>query len=169
MPTGPRVRLRPPRDADLGVLLAMRNDAVLQSQLMAHARPNDEAAVRAWLDRRLADPGAAFFVLADADSDRAVGFIQLLKLDPVSGHGELGIAVAPEAQGRGYGREALALLEAHAAGALGLRKILLTVLAANGGAIALYTRAGYREVGVLRQHYFHGGTYHDAQILEKLL
>lgn len=52
------------------------------------------------------------------------------------------IAIWPEYQRRGYGRELLGLLEAEAL-RLGAEKTLLNVWTDNPGALALYTRVGY--------------------------
>ncbi|MFN3430886.1 MAG: GNAT family N-acetyltransferase [Candidatus Sericytochromatia bacterium] len=169
MLTGSLVVLRAPQPADMAVLAAMRNDAALQRRLMAQARPNDAARVADWLNRRLGDPQGLFFVIAEAAADRAVGFVQLTGMDPVHGHGHLGIALVEAAQGRGYGQEAIQLLEAHARDVFGLRKIVLKVLVENEAAFRLYRKLGYREVGVLAEDFYHGGAHHDVRLMEHLL
>lgn len=169
MLTGSLVVLRAPVPADMPVLTAMRNDAALQRRLMAQPRPNDAARVQDWLNRRLGDPHGLFFVIAEATDDRAVGFVQLTGMDPVHGRADLGIALVATAQGRGYGRQAIELLEAHARDVFGLRKIGLRVLVENEAAFKLYRKLGYREVGVLAEDFYHGGAYHDVRVMEHLL
>ena len=54
--------------------------------------------------------------------------------------------LAPDARGRGLGRQALAFLEAEAR-ALGIRVLHLEVEAGNGRAETLYRRSGFRDNG----------------------
>lgn len=74
------------------------------------------------------------------------------------------VAVSPTAQGRGLGRLLLRELEERAA-AGGASGVLLEVRADNQAALALYARAGWRQVHVRRRYYQPGDV--DALILAK--
>ena len=67
------------------------------------------------------------------------------------------------------GQASLTLLEAYVREVFGLRKIVLEVLASNDGAIRLYLRHNYREVGRWQRHFRQGDDYADVVIMEKLL
>lgn len=137
------VSLRAWRESDLPVLTRIRSDEGLQAQLMARPKPND---VLQWLTRRTSDAAGAFFVIDDGGA--CAGFVQLTNIEKgVTAY--VGICVAPEAQGRGLGGEALALIEAHAAAQYDVRTVKLQVLTANVRAISLYERHGYRRVASL--------------------
>ena len=71
--------------------------------------------------------------------------------------------------GRGYASEAIGLLLGYAVRVLGLRKLLLEVLASNERAIRSYERAGFRTVGRLEAHFSSDGALHDVVIMERLL
>lgn len=169
MLTGTLVTLRAPQPGDRPVLKALRNDVPLQIQLMAEPRPNGDAQVDAWLERRLSEPDTLFAVIAEAGSDQAAGFCQLTNVDRLHGRADLGICLAASARGRGYAAEAIRLLERHAQEVLGLRKVVLKVLSTNEAARRLYAKVGYRTVGVLRAHFRHAGVYHDVEIMEHML
>ncbi len=167
--TGTLITLRPAKTADLPLLSALRNDVDLQLALMAVPRPNSRAHVKAWITRRTNDPQGAFFVLAWARDNQAIGFVQLTRIETLHRRAELGICLAEEARGSGAAREAMALLETYARAALGLRKLVLQVRADNRRAIALYNRCGFRRVGTLAAHHYAGGRLHNVQIMEKFL
>ena len=169
MLTGDLVILRKPLAEDINTLLEMRNDAELQSLLMADARPNDESAVRHWLDRRTTDANTLFFIITERSTDECAGFVQVVDIRPDHGHGRFGIAVHPRFRGRGFARESIALCEMYARESMNVRKIYLEVLSGNDAAIALYSRLQYREVGVLRNHFRSCGKWHDVTVMEKLL
>lgn len=76
------------------------------------------------------------------------------------------VAVVREAQGRGNGAAMLDALE-EAAGRRGATGALLEVRADNAPALALYERAGWRQLHVRRRYYQPGDV--DALILGKTL
>lgn len=169
MLTGNKVVLRAWANEDLPALQALRNDVPLQRQLMAQPKGSSLDQVRAWLTARSQTADAVFFVIADRASNQALGYVQLLDMDLFHGSGRLGICIGPQAQGHGYGGETLALLADYVRETFGLRKIVLEVLASNEGAIRLYLRHGYREVGRWQQHFRIASGYADVVIMEKLL
>ncbi len=165
---GQKIELRAWRDDDLPTLVALRNDLALQNLLMAQARPNSVEKVRRWLVDKSGSEDVLFFVIGDRDSGSCLGYLQLYNQRPLHGTAELGICLAPAAQRRGVGREALALLEDYAQRVFAIRKILLHVLADNPAA-GFYPRVGYREVGCLQAHARIDGSYRDVLVMERLL
>jgi RimJ/RimL family protein N-acetyltransferase len=169
MLVGTAISLRAPAPADLAALTALRNDAELQWGLMGTPHPSTPDLVQAWMAKRLADPLSAFFVIAEREGDQACGYVMIAEMSLVHGTGELGICLGRAHQGRGYGRESLALVERYVRDVFRLRKVVLRVLASNAGALALYEKTGYQTVGTHRAHFYHGGSFHDVTVMEKLL
>lgn len=137
--------------------------------LMALPRGSSLAKTREWVARMTSDPHTIFLVITGPSSSRVKGYIQLAHIDPLHGHGELGICLSPEARGQGYGADALKLLESHARRVFNLGKAVLRVLANHQPAVALYRKCGYTDVGVLREHFYQDGKRHDVRIMEKIL
>ena len=166
---GRKATLRAPGDADLELLFSLRNDVQLQQQLLAVPRPNTLQRVHDWLQRRLSDEQSVFFVVADRESGRGCGFLQIVHIDLLHQTGELGICLAPTERGKGYGREAITLAQRYVRSTFGMRKLTLQVLASNQSAIRLYQRLDYTVVGTLQRHFYFGGEYHDVVIMEHFL
>lgn len=169
MVTGEKVVLRAWLASDLPALQRMRNDLRLQRQLMTQPKGNSPDQVKDWLTARTKSPDGLFLVIACKSSDEAAGYVQIVGMDFVNGLGKLGICIEPAFQGKGYGGEALSLLESYLRDVFHLRKLTLEVLAENDAAIRMYTKHEYREVGCLRAHFFTGGGYSDVIIMEKLI
>lgn len=165
---GIKVMLRAWGAEDLGMLLEMRNDLSLQRQLMAQPRGNSLDQIRDWLSARTKSPDGVFLVIVGQPSGEMVGFIQAVGMDHINGIGRIGICIARGFQGKGYGGEAMALLESYLKEVFGLRKLMLEVLAENAVAIGMYLKHGYREVGRLQQHFYYDGEYAEVLIMEKL-
>jgi RimJ/RimL family protein N-acetyltransferase len=158
---------RPPREEDLTVLAALRNDLPTQYALLAAPRPNSLADVRAWVARRTQDPRALFFVVAD-EHDAAIGFSQVVAIDERSRHGVFGIAIDGGRRGCGHGRRAIERTCAAALADGRVDKLVLHV-AADSRARALYQTLGFREVGLHRRHYHAPDGWHDVAIMERFL
>jgi aminoglycoside 6'-N-acetyltransferase len=98
-----------------------------------------------------------------------VGLIQSSEeLDPLYRHAGIDIAVHPEFHGRGFGADALRALGRHLF-EQGHHRLTIDPAAANEAAIGVYTKVGFRPVGVLRD-YERGtdGTWHDGLLMDLL-
>lgn len=166
---GHEIVLRAWREDDLEPLELLRNNVALQSLLITQPRPNSSEKVRRWLVEKTGSEDVLFFIVAQRASQQCLGYIQLNNIQLLHGTADLGICLAPAAQGQGAGREAMALLERYAQQVFALRKIVLRVLVDNHGAVAFYVRLGFSEVGCLREHVYVNGLYHDVLIMEKRL
>jgi RimJ/RimL family protein N-acetyltransferase len=140
---------------------------------------------RALLDRWVADAEGRFFLLStssgrahDVDGllaspsnlvgmvlheGRPVGCVAYLDVAPDQRRAELRKMIGEaDMRGRGLMREAAELWVGYGVGALGLRKIYLTTLAAHIGNIKLNEEIGFRVEGILRNEVLVDGEPHDV-------
>lgn len=169
MLTGDAILLRQFIEGDIELLTSLRNNIELQEMLMAAPRPNSPQRVVEWLSRRLNDPQAVFFVIAQKADNHPIGYVQVTQIDFIHGLGELGVCLEKESQGLGFGAEVLDLLERYLSDVFHLRKLTLKVLLSNARAISLYTKAGFKKVGVYAKHHYYRQDYHDVLLMEKFL
>jgi diamine N-acetyltransferase len=169
MINGNLILLRPPSDRDIEFLIALRNNIKLQTQLMALPRANHQQKVKDWLNNHLNNPQSLFFIIAEKPTNQPCGYIQIVDIDWTHSYGNLGICIAPENQQKGYGKEAMILIEKYVMQIFDLRKIILKVLANNQPAIKLYQKIGYHTVGIHQKHFYHNHQFLDVMIMEKLL
>jgi [ribosomal protein S18]-alanine N-acetyltransferase len=107
----------------------------------------------------LLDPagwGARYFAADDIVDGRLAGFFVFTVADGVV---EIGLGLRPDLTGRGLGASFLACGLRYAAGHLEPRGYTLAVAAFNRRAIAVYERAGFREVE--RYDHFTSGALHE--------
>ncbi|WIV57360.1 GNAT family N-acetyltransferase [Amycolatopsis nalaikhensis] len=100
----------------------------------------------------------------------AVGVIQSSEeLDPLYRHAGIDIGVHPDFHGRGLGTDALRTLARHLF-ARGHHRLTIDPAAANEAAIRVYTKVGFRPVGVLRDYErAPDGTWHDGLLMDLLV
>ena len=168
-PRTSRVHLRAPQVRDLPVLEQWRSDPQAQLDLMLRVTKTDRAEVESWIARRTSDPEGDFRLVAAAEDDRAVGFVQLTKIHRASRRASLGLYVDPSVRGTGLASDALARMEQVARDQHGLRTIHLEVLVENERALRFWEAQGYRRTGTLPDHYTREGRTWAVALFEKQL
>lgn len=122
---------------------------------------------RAWLEAR---DGRHPVLVAVADGALA-GWASLNLFNPRRAYdhvADFSIYVDREWRGRGVGRRLLDALIGRAR-ALGYHKLVLSAFPWNAAGMAVYKRAGFREVGVYREPGRLDGRWVDTVVMEKIL
>ena len=120
--------------------------------------PWSENSIRQELENEL-----SFWLVAEEDGE-VVGYVGS---QTVLGESDvMNLAVSPNRRRRGIAKALMQALETHLAQA-GSEKLTLEVRASNEAAFALYTRLGFRQIGIRPNYYFH--PKEDARILGKEL
>jgi RimJ/RimL family protein N-acetyltransferase len=92
-----------------------------------------------------------------------IGFIALNNINYIHKICALGIVIGvQEAQGKGFGEEALRLIIGYAFNTLNLNKISVEVVAFNKKALSIYKKLGFIEEGRLKQQFYADGVYSDV-------
>lgn len=161
---GEQILLREYQMEDLPYARIWVNDPETTAMLSPRFLPpqsweDTEAYFRSVVEDR--NPGY-HFVIARKEDSAYLGQIDLFALQQVYRHAELGIVIG-EAHNRnkGYGREAIELLLGYAFDSCNLNRVHLAALADNLRGIHCYEACGFVREGVLRQHCYLNGAYHD--------
>ena len=149
-------RVRGWRDEDLAARVeAWRDPGLMRFMLQqAPAEPSLEDAAE-WLavrEGRRESGQALFLVVAERDSDEAVGAVWLWNVSLAEGCGEVGYWLLEHGRGRGHATRAVRLLVAYAFDRLGLERIELLTLPDNEPSKRVAERAGFQSEGLLRSY-----------------
>lgn len=157
----PAVTLRSRTAADLDALYGIAADLETWEERNPGrpALPTREA-WQARLEARESNPDGSMSFVIDVDG-AAVGTVGVFDIDEVARHGEVGIALAQHARGRGFGSEAMEQILAFAFLRGNLRRIHLEVIASNAAAIRVYEKLGFVTEGRQREHAWVRGGYED--------
>ncbi len=103
------------------------------------------------------------------EDHRLIGRISLVNIDLISRTAELSLVIGDRtAWGRGYGVEADALMLHYGFGFLNLHKIYAYVLEAHQNSVRILEENGLTREGVLREHIFRDGRYHNVLLYSVL-
>ncbi len=162
--TGARLSLTAYSAEDLDSLLPFFQDvSALRYYLPTTLRPfNYEQLgllLKDWND------GQTNFVFAVRCEGQICGLVNIDGLDFPNGHAEIGIAITDRLRrGQGLASEALGLLIDFACGELNLNRLWCRIISGNEPAVRLFSKAGFREEGVLRRHIRRSGDFRDMLI-----
>ena len=161
MPAEPEVALRAQTADDEAALYRIAADLdTFEERSPAAPAP---LTLEAFREREGRASGAATFVIT-VDGTVA-GRCTLFGEDPLARHAEVGIALLPEARGRGVGTAALRQLIEFGFRRRNVRRLHLIVIESNRAAIATYRKLGFVEEGRRREHCWVRGRYEDEVIM----
>ena len=158
------VVLRPLELADAEALFAAHGDARTHHYWSGPAHTDVEQ-TRAYIADTIAMTGAHVWAVTE-DGGAALGRIALFVQR--EGVGEIGIIMAPDAQGRGLASKGLQLVLDYGFGALDLHRIAADIDPDNNASISLFLRAGFQREGVLRGNWKTHLGVRDTVMMAKL-
>ena len=113
--------------------------------------------------------GSSVLLVVEVGGQVAGGIQYHEEPDPMYRHAGIDIYLGSHFQGRGAGREAVALLARYLFEQRGHHRITIDPAVANAQAIRSYTKVGFRPVGVMRQYERGGdGRFHDGLLMDLL-
>ena len=156
---GEDVTLQTVEEEDLEFLRDAINDPEVRKGLMA-TKPINGHQEREYFEERISsDDDVSLLICHD---DEPVGSVGLHHDDGRSGSAEIGIFLAPEYHGRGYGTEASRLLVTYALDELRLHRVQARVLATNEASQRVWEKLGFEREGVHREEQYKDGEYVDV-------
>ena len=157
---GDDVTLRTIEETDVEFLRDGVNDPEVRAGLVT-AKPFNGRQEEAYFEEQVSDDETVnLLVCADGEP---VGTVGLSDIDHHDGNCEIGIWLASEFHGRGYGTEASRLLTDYAFWELRMHRVLARVLAPNEASARIWEKLDFREEGVHREEAFKDGEYVDMR------
>lgn len=162
-----RVTLRPIIKDDLHFINKWRNDYEVFKFLGGGYMPISIDQQSKWMDSMIDNTGnnKRFSILNE--SNQCIGIIGLYSINWINRTSEFGIYIGEKKEwNKGYAKEATSIILNFAFSILNLRKIKLDVVLENIGAINMYKKIGFKEVGVYKEERFIDCEYKDVMIME---
>lgn len=161
-----RLVLTPICSADADALLAIQSDPEVMrywnhpawtdiGQAQQQIR-DDLAAMTAGTQLKLA--------VRESASGPLLGICVVFAIDESSGRAEIGYNLAPQAQGKGYMREALARFISYLFDERGLRRLEAEIDPRNQPSATVLERIGFRREGVLQERWCIAGELSDSAL-----
>ncbi|MCK6485395.1 MAG: GNAT family N-acetyltransferase [Phycisphaerae bacterium] len=159
---GPRLYFRAAEPEDADRCTRWLNDPDTRRFLHTF-RPYSEHFERRHIEGWTDKTDEIHFAIVLKENDRHIGMAGLHQIHPVARHATFGILIGEkDCRGRGLGTEATRMTVAYAFDTLNLHRVQLDVYAFNVAGIRSYEKTGFVREGLLREHHFADGRYHDV-------
>ncbi|UPV73700.1 GNAT family N-acetyltransferase [Halorussus limi] len=157
---GDSVTLRTIEEDDIEFMRDTVNDPDVREGLTT-AHPLNAEQEREYFEERVSNQeDVNLAICADGEISGVIG---LHDLNSRAGNCEIGLWLATDYHGEGYGTEASRLLTDHAFHELRMRRVTARVLATNPASARIWEKLGFEEEGVHRDEAFTGGEYVDVR------
>jgi|AntDeeMetagen134_2_1112570.scaffolds.fasta_scaffold00976_4 RimJ/RimL family protein N-acetyltransferase len=158
---GDRVTLRTVEREDLDFVHAEKNKPAVHRSLV-WPYPENRDALEEFLFEGDADADVKLLIAVDGEDDdpELVGSIGL-DVDERPATGEVGLWIAPEYWGEGYGTEASRVLVDYAFDERNLHRVTAAAMETNEGSKRIWEKLGFEHEGVDRESEFMDGEYRD--------
>jgi phosphinothricin acetyltransferase len=159
--------IRQAADGDLEAIAAIYNEGIEDRVATLDTRAKSRDEIADWWRQH----GDRYAVLVVTENGNMLGWASLNRFSARRAHAEIAdvsVYVKREFRSRGAGFALLSALTYEAA-ANGFRKLVLHALDDNEHGKRLYFKAGFREVGVFREHGQIDGRYVDVVAMERIL
>ena len=161
---GTKVTLRPPDDSDAARFVEWFADVEVSRYLgrpFTFALSQEEGYLK-----NVGESKTEVFWMIEADG-QAIGATGIHGIDWLHAHGISGTVIGVKSEWRkGYGSEAMLLRTDYAFRQLNLHKLMSGAFLENEPSKRALMKAGYREVGIEREHFFRDGRWHDHWLCE---
>jgi RimJ/RimL family protein N-acetyltransferase len=165
---GKKVNLKAVSPESLQQFMEWRNDQELRKYFREYRELNKDMQESWYKNKVLGDRQQVNFEIRDKEANKLIGHCGLYYIDWISRHAEFGIYIGDsDFRSGGYGSSALRTLLRYGFNDLNLNKIWCEVYS-NNGAIEIYRHIGFKDEGILRQHYYNEGKYWDSTIMSVL-
>jgi len=163
---GARVRLEPPR-LEYAPLYQQWFADMEVTRYLVHRNPLTQRQEEDYLGKAAEDPHRVLWAIVLKEGGKLIGATVLEKIDWRNRDAESGIMIGDKSEWRrGYASEAMRLRTDYAFLELGLRKVWTGVWLPNHGSRRALEKAGYRQCGLQRRHFFVNGQWLDVWLAE---
>ncbi|MHB8631932.1 MAG: GNAT family N-acetyltransferase [Candidatus Limnocylindria bacterium] len=161
---GTKVTLRPPDDSDAARFVDWFGDLEV-TRYQPRPFPLGLLQEEGFL-KTLGESTTDVFWTIEADG-QAIGATGIHRIDWLHAHGATGIVIGVKSEwGKGRASEAMRLRTEYAFRQLNLHKLTSGAFLENEPSRRALQKAGYREVGIEREHFFREGRWHDHWLCE---
>lgn len=164
------LNLRAPELADLDYLFHVENDT-RQWMVSACKVPYSRYQLQQYVETNAHDlyVDKQLRLMIERKADKClVGIVDLFDFSPTDHRAEVGVVIDRDCRGRGYGREAIALLCDYAEHVLCLHQLYAYVFEDNAMAHRLFASCGFRQVATLPDWVFADKKYRDVCLYQRL-
>ena len=169
---GEKIYLRPVRQDDLPIFAARANDIAFLTEFNFFGLHQHNGLEKQFQEDSLLSQEHGTLCVVTRESDQVVGDISFRQVRYGPGNASIayniGIVLAPEHRGKGYGVEAQQLLADYLFSVYPIMRVEASTDITNSAELRALEKAGFTREGVQRKAQWRNGDWHDLVVYSKL-
>lgn len=142
------------------------NDNEVTQFMESRFTPQSHETIKNFIESILGSPNYVFLAIIVKDGEQHIGNIKVGPIDWNHSRADVGILIGEKsAWGKGYATEAIKLIVKCCFEDLKLHKLTAGAYASNKGSIRAFTKAGFKQEGILMEHYIIKNIYENKVCL----
>lgn len=135
--------------------------------LIISVLPTSLAKEKEWILKLYDDKTKVYFAIRMQSNLQIIGYCFLTEIDYVHRHANVGIIIAEDFNGNGFGAESIEFISKYGFCGLGLNKLHANVLCGNLASQKIFEKNGFLKEGCLKKEYFISGSWEDCIVYSK--
>lgn len=168
---GKEIALRAMEPEDLEILYTLENDTTLWNISSVNV-PYSKYTLKQFIttgNHDIYTDGQIRLMIEKNEDHNVIGMIDIIDFNARHHRAEIGIVLLNEYRAKGYGKQALSLIEKYAKEYLQLNQLYSFVSIENEHSINLFNSVGYKQTGMLKEWLFSNKKYIDTLFFQKKL
>jgi RimJ/RimL family protein N-acetyltransferase len=164
---GKNVLLRAFSEDDAKYVCELKTDFIALKAFGGRPFPNNLAGEKEWISKMYPAGllNSIILVVEEIVTKQFVGYVAASKIDYINSNAYVGIIFHKNFRGKGYYKEASILFYSYLFNEINLHKVYSGDLTYNSIAIENDKKIGFTVDGVMKEHIYQSGKYHDMYIV----
>jgi RimJ/RimL family protein N-acetyltransferase len=162
-----KLTLRPFTEDDAKYISEMKMDLVGSKGYGGRPFPSNTESEKEWISKMY--PAGyltnIFLAIEETETKQFIGHYVASNVNYINSNAHVGMIFHKNGRGKGYAKEASILFYGYLFNEINLHKVYSEVLVYNEIALRTYLKIGFKIDGILREHMYQSGSYHDLHIV----
>ena len=163
MIVGKKIKLRALEEGDAIHTLELRDDYEAMKLFGGIIYPVNLESEKYWISNLYpqGERDRIYFAIIEKSTDEFIGYAGIRKISMIHRNGEIGLFIKKSFRGKGYGKEAFLIFFDYLFSQIGIHKVYGIEFASNIASVENNKKLGFKEEGILKEHYYQDGQYKD--------
>jgi RimJ/RimL family protein N-acetyltransferase len=164
---GERITLRPIEPGDAENINLLRQDFDAIKAFVGSPFPGNIISQQEWINSMYPNGILKNIYLAveENESKKFIGYVAARNINYIHSHAEVGEILIGDSRGKGYFKDILKQFISYLFNQINLNKVFTSILIDNKISINAHKKFGFKEEGIMKNHYYQDGMYKDVIIL----
>ena len=162
-----KIHLRSFTEDDAHLIIEMKMDFIGLKAACGRPFPSSIYSEKEWISKMYPTGflSSIYFVIEENETNNFIGYCSATNINYINSNAHVGLFFHINGRGKGYFKEASVLFYGYLFNEINMHKVYSHAITYNELAIRADKKIGFKVDGIMKEHIYQGGRYHDALML----